>query len=130
MKVQESATATSSASAGTPAAAAAPARRRRGFLRWLDLSRWVHHETAIQHLPMLLFITLLGLIYIGNAHLAETYLRRLHGVEKRLNESAWEYTVRKAEWDNLMRQSQIARLVQPLGLVESRQPPQILSADE
>lgn len=105
-------------------------RRRRGLISWLDLSRWVHHETIIHHMPLVLFLTLLGLLYIGNAHLAEERLRRLHAIEKHLHELNWEYTVSKAEWDNLMRPSQIGRLALPLGLTETREPPQILMRHE
>ncbi|MCS6992054.1 MAG: FtsL-like putative cell division protein [Chitinophagales bacterium] len=101
-------------------------RRRRGLLRWLDLSQWVHHETLVEQLPLLLLLTLLGLLYIGNAHLAEAHLRKLHALEKKLEELNWAYTVQKAEWDNLMRQSQIVRLAAPMGLRETLEPPQLL----
>ncbi len=99
-------------------------KRSRGWLyRWLDISWLVDDIRVMQQLPFLFYLTLLGLLYIFNAHQAEKNIRALNGAEKKAHELRWLYLSEKADLDNLRKQSEIARLVQPLGLEELRQPP-------
>ncbi len=99
-------------------------KRSRGWLyRWIDIS-WLVDDIRVMHqLPFLFYLTLLGLLYIFNAHQAEKNIRAINGAEKKAYELRWLYLSEKAALDNLRKQSEIARLVQPLGLEELRQPP-------
>ena len=102
-------------------------QRRSSRKNWLyeslDLSRWVHHQTVIRNLPFIFFIAAIGIFYIANAHYAEKNVREIDQIEKRLNELRWEYMTTKSELEYISKQSEVAKMLEPAGLKELREPP-------
>jgi hypothetical protein len=102
-------------------------QRRSSKKNWLygslDLSRWVHHQTVIRNLPFIFFLAIIGIVYIANAHYAERNVREISDIEKRLNELRWEYMTTKSELEYMRKQSEVAKMVEPQGLNELREPP-------
>ncbi|MGB3073967.1 MAG: FtsL-like putative cell division protein [Chitinophagales bacterium] len=106
-----------------------PASSKRNWLyESLDLSRWVHHQTIIRNLPFVFFLATAAFIYIANAHYAEKNIRELNLIEKKMNEMRWEYMTTKSELENISKQSEVARLVEPTGLKELSEPPKKIIA--
>lgn len=106
-----------------------PAPSKRNWLyESLDLSRWVHHQTIIRNLPFVFFLATIAIVYIANAHYAEKNVRELNLIEKKMNEMRWEYMTTKSELENISKQSEVARLVEPSGLKELSEPPKKIIA--
>ncbi len=102
-------------------------QRRSSKKNWLyeslDLSRLVHHQTVIRNLPFIFFIAIVGILYIANSHYAEKNVREIDQIEKQLNELRWEFMTTKSQLEYLSKQSEVAKMVEPAGLKELRQPP-------
>jgi len=116
------------------AAAEEKAQRKSSKRNWLyeslDLSRWVHHQTVIRNLPFIFFIAAIGILYIANAHYAESSVRESSDIEKRLNELRWDYMTTKSELEYIRKQSEVAKMVAPDGLNELREPPKKIVVNE
>ncbi|PCH92074.1 MAG: hypothetical protein COB85_08560 [Bacteroidetes bacterium] len=98
----------------------------RSFLEVLN-GNFLTRESAIKHLPFMLFLTLLVLSYIGNAHYAEKTLRESEKLKRNLKELRSAYITAKFDLMFKSRQSEIARAVENMGLKESITPPRKIS---
>ncbi|MDF2431545.1 MAG: hypothetical protein JWP44_1176 [Mucilaginibacter sp.] len=87
-------------------------------------------ETATRALPFVLFLALLGMIYIANRHLAERTIRDIDKIGKQVKELSWDYKTAKAELAYKSTLTQVAKRADTLGIKESMQPPQKISAEE
>ncbi|HHZ64208.1 MAG TPA: hypothetical protein EYN51_01700 [Flavobacteriales bacterium] len=98
----------------------------RSFLEVLN-GNFLTRESAIKHLPFLLFLTLLVLSYIGNAHYAEKTLRESEKLKKNLKELRSAHITAKFDLMFKSRQSEVAKAVEDMGLKESTTPPKKIS---
>lgn len=82
-------------------------------------------DGVVRHLPYLLFLAFLALIYIANGYLAEDTVRELNRVDNELKELRSEYITTKSDLMYKSKQSQIANILEQkqLGLKESYYPP-------
>lgn len=87
-------------------------------------------ETATDALPFILFLAFLGMVYIGNRHLAEKNIRDIDKITKEVKEMSWDYKATKAELAYKSTLTEVAKRADTLGVKESIQPPQKLSAEE
>ena len=81
-------------------------------------------ETATKALPFVLFIALLGMIYIANRHLAEKTIRDIDKISKQVKELSWDYKTTKAELAYKSTLTEVAKRADTLGIKESMLPPQ------
>lgn len=88
------------------------------------LSKSITAERATSALPFILYVALLGMIYIGNMHLAEKNIRDLDKVSKEVKELSWDYKTTKADLAYKSTLTEVAKRVDTLGIKESLQPPQ------
>lgn len=79
---------------------------------------------AIKLLPLILFITLLGIIYIGNNYSAIKSFREISNIKRELKELRFEHITTKSEFMYSSKQSGVARRLDSLGIKESTVPPQ------
>ena len=100
-----------------------------GMLRALDVAGGWGFDKLRTRLPFILFIVLLALIYIGNHHLADRKVKAVNAAEKRLNELKWEHVSLKSELDKKSRQSEVAGMVEDMGLIEITKPPKVIQND-
>ncbi|HZF99775.1 MAG TPA: FtsL-like putative cell division protein [Chitinophagales bacterium] len=114
------------------AASSPPARRKKkkSLYDRLDLTRFVQHETVIRHMPFILFIALLALLYIWNNHYAVKSVRIINKNEKEIKQLKWEYLTSKSELEGKSKQSEVARLVEPHNIKELKAPPVKIYVDE
>jgi hypothetical protein len=89
-------------------------------------------EAATRALPFILFMALLGMIYIANRNLAERNVRDIDKIGKQVNELSWEYKSVKAKFAFKSTVNEVAKKVaaDTLGLRQPEQPPQVLDAEE
>lgn len=94
----------------------------------LSIQNYVSSEAVLSNFPFLLFLVGLTMLYIWNIHFAERTVRSIHRTERQLKEMKWEYMSTKAELMYKSKQSQVAKMVAPLGLQELTTPPKVLKA--
>jgi hypothetical protein len=97
---------------------------------WRLFKRRVNSENATSALPFVLFLVLLGMIYIGNMHLAEKNIRSIDKLNREVKELTWDYKTTKADLAFKSTFSEVAKRVDTLGIKQSLEPPQRLKAQE
>ncbi|HTD41052.1 MAG TPA: FtsL-like putative cell division protein [Mucilaginibacter sp.] len=97
---------------------------------WQLFKKNVNAERATSALPFVLFLAFLGMIYIGNMHLAEKNIRDIDKMTKEVKELTWDYKTAKADLAYKSTLSEVAKRVDTLGIKESIEPPQRLKEQE
>jgi len=97
---------------------------------WQLFKKNFNSEKATSALPFVLFLALLGMIYIGNMHLAEKTIRDIDKVGKESKELSWDYKTSKADLAYKSTLSEVAKRADTLGIKESIEPPQKLKSEE
>src|SRR5260221_9201004 len=100
------------------------------FLTQLFTKGIINAETATNALPFILFLALLGMIYIANRHLAERNIRDTDKISKQVKELSYDYKTTKAELAYKSTLTEVAKRTDPLGIKESIQPPQKITVEE
>ncbi|MCG8309007.1 MAG: hypothetical protein MI975_16545 [Cytophagales bacterium] len=76
-----------------------------------------------RYVPHTLFLTAIGIFYIGNNHWAEKTIRKIDKTRIEVEELRADYTSLKADYMFASKQSEVARKVKKRGLKESDTPP-------
>ncbi len=102
-------------------------RKGVGFFRFLEnylnLGGVLEQGLPIRYIPHILFVTMLGIIYIGNIHYAEKNIRKINRLKREVDDLRADYTTMKAEYMYASKQSEVANKVVQQGLLESSTPP-------
>lgn len=77
----------------------------------------------VRYLPYILFLTAIGIFYIGNSHYGEKSIREIDSIQTEVENLRADYTSLKAEYMFASKQSEVAKNVQSLGIYESSVPP-------
>ena len=105
-----------------------------GLFGWM--SRWVKSDSTIgssfpvKYLPKVVFVVVLGVFYVWNTHYAERSIRKIDKLETEVEDLRADVTTLEAEYMYGSKQSEVAKKVKALGLVESKEPPYKIVADE
>ncbi len=104
-----------------------PERNRRNIFRWLEgqlrVNTLVEDGLPVRYVPHVLFCTLLGILYVGNTHYAETTQRKVNQLEVEVADTRADYITLKSEYMHAQLQSEVAQEVKKFGLTESENPP-------
>lgn len=89
-------------------------------------------EAASAMLPFIIYLALLGMIYIANRHFAEKNIRSIDKLSKEVKELSWDYKTLKADLMLKSTQTEVAKQVDTLGLREPVEPPKkiVVALDE
>jgi len=103
-------------------------KRKRVRVREIFDGTILVRENVIRQLPFLLFLTVLGIIYIGNRFHAERMVRQIEQLKIEVSNLRSEQITTTSELMNISRPSEVAALVElrGLGLKESMEPPKKL----
>lgn len=101
-----------------------------GLERRLRLENYFEEGFPVQYLPKILFVLLLGLLYISNTHYAEKTVRRIDHVQSEVEDLRADYTTLKSDLMFASKQSEVARKVKTIGLKESLKPPTKVVVEE
>lgn len=93
------------------------------FFRKLFVEGAVSKEAATDMLPYLIFLCVLGMIYIANSHMAVKNIREIDKLSKEVKEQSWEYKSLKADLMFKSKMTEVAQKVDTLGLKELIEPP-------
>jgi len=113
-------------------------KKARGFSIFSLLDKYANVDALFEHgvplkfMPHVLFLTGITLFYIGNTHFAEKTIRKIDKIKVETEDLRADFTTLKSEYMEASKQSEVARNVAPLGLIESSSPPYqvIVPADE
>jgi hypothetical protein len=103
--------------------------KKRGVSLFKLLDKYTNVDFLFQegvptkYLPHVLFLTVITLFYIGNTHYAEKTIRKIAKIKVETEDLRADYTTLKSDYMGASKQSEVARNVAPLGLVESSSPP-------
>ncbi|MCY1540950.1 hypothetical protein D9M68_766180 [compost metagenome] len=93
------------------------------FFRKLFVEGVVSKEAATEMLPFVVYLCVLGMIYIGNSHMAITNIRNIDKLNKEVSELSWEYKSLKADLMFKSKLTEVAKKVDTLGIKELIEPP-------
>ena len=96
----------------------------------LNLDKILEEGIPVKYIPQILFVTFLTIFYIGNNHYAEKTIRKIEKLELEVEEYRADYTSLKADYMYASKQSEVARKVKKLGLVENKMPPNKIIVQE
>ena len=83
----------------------------------------------VRFLPVILYLMVVALFYIGNTHYAEKTIRKIDKIKIETEDLRADYTTLKSDYMEASKQSEVARKVAPAGLVESSSPPYQIEVD-
>ncbi|MEM6359213.1 MAG: FtsL-like putative cell division protein [Bacteroidota bacterium] len=92
--------------------------------RWIRLEGVFGYGLPLKYLPYVLFVTAVGIFYIGNSHYAEKNIRKIDAMKKEIEDLRADYTTLKADYMYASKQSEVAKKVEKLGIKESLRPPE------
>jgi hypothetical protein len=95
-----------------------------GLEKKLKLETYFEEGFPVQYVPKILFVMLLGLLYIGNTHHAEKTVRKINSIRAEVEDLRADYTTLKADLMFSAKQSEVAKKVKDLGLEPNLVPPQ------
>jgi len=94
-----------------------------GLERRLKLETYFEDGFPIKNVPKILFVMLIGLLYISNTHYADKTTRDINKAQTEVEDLRADYTTLKSDMMFASKQSEVARRVKELGLKESMKPP-------
>ncbi len=84
----------------------------------LMYNRWI-----VKNIPFYFFISAIAIIYIANGHYADKTMRKINQTEKNLKEMEYKFKTIKQQVIFRSKESELARVVEPLGLKPLLTPP-------
>ena len=80
------------------------------------------NEWALQYLPYFIFITILGVLYIANTYYSERVITEITKLDKEVDVLKRDYSTLKYQYIYHSKQTEIAKKVRGLGLIENDEP--------
>jgi Bacteriodetes cell division protein (FtsL-like) len=87
------------------------------------------NEKTLKHLPYILFLALVAILYIANGYYADDKIREFNKTTNQLKELRSEYISTKSELMFASKQSEVAKSAEQLGLKEPIVPPTKIEVD-
>ncbi|MCC6181573.1 MAG: hypothetical protein IT237_07050 [Bacteroidia bacterium] len=87
------------------------------------------NDKTLQHVPFILFIGLITILYIANGYYADDKIREVNKISNQIKELRTEFISSKSDLMFVSKQSEVAKVVEPLGLKEPVSAPMIIEID-
>jgi len=84
---------------------------------------WMKGKNIQKHIPIFIYIIILGVIYITNANYTESVYRDINSLKKEIKELRTQSIAIKAELMYMSKQSEVASRLRGRGIKESLVPP-------
>jgi hypothetical protein len=84
---------------------------------------FLNNENIVKHIPFVLYICFITLLYIANGYYADDKIRKVNKVTNELKELRSEYISTRSDLMFKSKQSEVAKAVEKFGLKESVEPP-------
>lgn len=89
----------------------------------------INYQAVVQNLPFFLFLSALAVVYIYNGHYSDKIIKSISRTNKELKELQFEYKTIKSEVMFRSKQTEVAKAIAPLGLMELTTPPVVIKKD-
>lgn len=86
-------------------------------------------DRAVQHVPFVIFLGLIAILYIANGYYADDKIREVNKVTNQIKELRTEFISSKSDLMFVSKQSEVAKAVEPLGLKEPVVAPMKIETD-
>ena len=110
-----------------------PKKRKKGVLAKALSSvfsgTFLTNESTLKHVPFLLFLALIAILYIANGYQADDKIREVNRITNELKELRSEYISTKSDLMFVSKQSEVAKSVETMGLKEPIAPPMKIETD-
>jgi hypothetical protein len=87
------------------------------------------NEKTLKHLPFILFLSFVAVLYIANGYYADDKIREVNKLSNQLKELRSEYISTKSELMFASKQSEVAKAAEQMGLKEPVVPPVKIEVD-
>ncbi len=108
--------------------------KQREFIEVPDKKRdWrprVNYSWIVNHLPFLLFLFVLAILYIANGHYAVKNIREINALQTQVKELHWHYLDQKSKLMFRSKMSEVSGQVAPYGLKVANTPPLIIKEED
>jgi Bacteriodetes cell division protein (FtsL-like) len=88
--------------------------------------QWLNYQSIVKQVPFFLFLAALAVVYIFNGHYADKTIRKINRTAKEVKELKYEYIAVKSKVMYQSKQSELVKVVEPLGLKELTESPVVL----
>ena len=89
------------------------------FKKWIDLD----DKVFFKNLPFVIFLTLIGVLYITNSYYLEETIREIETIKNKINDQNNEFVITKTQVSIKGQRNEVVNKVLSLGLEESKNPP-------
>ena len=86
----------------------------------------IEKQESTSFLNLLIWLTLLGFVYITNNYWAEQKIREINRREKALKEMRYQYISTKSKLMTMSRQSEVLKRLEPIGYKENKEPLKVI----
>lgn len=90
----------------------------------LDISALIGENVPVKFVLPLLYASFLAMVYIWSNYKAEYTIRKIDRIQQEVEDLRADVTTLEAEYMYASKQSEVAKKIQPLGIVEIEEPPQ------
>lgn len=110
-----------------------PKKRKKGVLAKALSSvfsgTFLTNESTLKHVPFLLFLAFIAILYIANGYQADDKIREVNRITNELKELRSEYISTKSDLMFVSKQSEVAKAAEPMGIKEPVVPPMKIETD-
>lgn len=109
-----------------------PKKKKSGLIKSLNTvfsGTFLSNESVLKHVPFLLFLSVIAILYIANGYWADDKVRQVNKISAQLKELRSEYISTKSDLMFVSKQSEVARTAEKLGLKEPVTPPMKIVVD-
>ncbi len=93
------------------------------YVRAFNVFGYINRDAVISILPFLVFLVFLGMLQIANSYYTESIVRQIDKTNKEIKELQTEFITGRSDLMYNTNQSQVASMVESIGLKESRTAP-------
>ncbi len=91
--------------------------------KYFDVEKILGIGVPVRYLPHALFLTLLGVIQIGNTHYSDRIRKNQSRIKKEVEELRIDYTTLKASYMYKSKKTEVAKRVKKMKLIQGDRPP-------
>ncbi|MBS1647545.1 MAG: hypothetical protein JST67_09420 [Bacteroidetes bacterium] len=118
----------------TTASEAPPLKRKKesAIIKSLNIlfsGTFLSNKNALKHIPFILFLSVIAILYIANGYWADDKVRQVNKLSAQIKDYRSEYISTKSELMFVSKQSEVAKSAEKLGLKESITPPMKIRID-
>ena len=109
-----------------------PRKKKSGIIKSLNSvfsGTFLSNEKVLKHIPFLLFLSVIAILYIANGYWADDKIRQVNKLGSRLKELRSEYISTKSDLMFVSKQSEVAKSADKMGLKEPIAPPMKIVVD-